>query len=191
MTQSVKDTSIPNFNEKITIPIYKRETEDVPLLVVQDVDPDEEEILSRIEINFSKIAYSEEIETINEKWYSFIEDNNKEIKIKLTFTSAKHQGAKEVPKSVEETKEKPQSREAPSEKPFEPPKFIQFKFDDQSLPDPKDTGKFRDEFPSEPSEKAISEYEPGPEDPPKLEQFNINDATVDVSQGSGNFEEME
>ena len=183
-TKSVKDTTNPEFNEKILIPVYKRETEDIPTLVIQDVDPDAEDILWSLDINFAKIANTNSIDTYEPKWYSFIEDKQKEIEIKLIFKSVNYKEEKPKPKPVIPNKKEIEDKNA------EPPKFSQFLINDSSIPDPKDTGKFRDEFPSEPSEKPISEYEHDADDPPAIGQFNIKDDAVDVQQDSGNFDDF-
>ena len=185
MTKTVKDKDKPEFNEKIIIPVYKRETEDIPLLVIQDVDPDQEDILCSLDINFAKIANTDSVDIFEKKWYAFNEDKHKEIEVKLTFTNANYKEEKPKPKPKPvENKQKLEEKVVP------PPKFSEFLIDDSAIPDPKDTGKFRDEFPSEPSEKPISEYDHDSEDPPKIGQFNINDATVDIQQDSGNFDEI-
>lgn len=185
MTQTVRNSSNPEFTETIIIPVYKKETQDVPLLVIQDVDPDQEDILSSIEINFSKIAYTQAQSILPMKWYSFIEDPNKAVQLKLTFTNANYQPKNVTPINRDLTEVQ--------EGKVKSPKFVEFKFDDQTMPDPIDTDKFADEFPSEEAseQEIFSEGEQDQDAPPKIREFNINDANMDITHGSGDFENLD
>ncbi|CAI2364245.1 unnamed protein product [Moneuplotes crassus] len=182
-TQTVKPSDRPDFDEKVIIPIYKRETEDVPNLIIQDIDPDEEDILSSLSINFSKIAYTKKQAVINTKWYAFDDKPEKVLQMQLSFTNAHYKPPKEKSKSeaeilIDEDK-------APA------PKMTEFKFDDSSIPDPKDTNKFADEFPSESSDNKLDPIaEEDDQAPEKPLQFNIGDTMGDVSEGSGDFNNL-
>ena len=189
-TQTVRASARPDFDEKIIIPVYKRETQDVPNLIIQDIDPDEEDILSKFELNFSKIAYTDTQSQIATKWYAFESNSEKVIQLQLTFTNVHY----ELPKyNKVEPKVVIDEDKAPT------PKMTEFKFDDAAIPDPKDTDKFADEFPSENSEekilneKASEEVEKGEEDnfsPMKAVQINIGDAAAEFSDGSGDFNNL-
>ena len=175
-TKPVSDTAEPEFNETLSLPLYKHETQDVPMLIVEDVNADEDEVMSQFEYNISKLVNTTTHMVFNEKWYSFEDDESKQIKMKLTFVSESEKARNKSPKQKNINK-KP--RPAPtSNKPSDnvnfdinqvdgnesfnnklpTPKIKEFTLDDGAIPDPKDTNKFADEFPSETESGNVSNY---------------------------------
>lgn len=207
MTKTVNGAGNIEFNEKFMIPLYKKETQDVPTLLVQDFDPDEEDILSSFEINFSKIAYTETVDIFRTKWYGFENEPNKAIQLELKFTNANYKPPKEEVKKVK--KEEPKAAKAKKEpKPVnkkkpnkdieeevevkaKTPRHTQFKFDDGAIPDPRNTNKFEDSHPSEitdenKSEKGFYRDENDPEPPA---QFKFDDGAIPDPKNTNKFED--
>lgn len=180
-SKTITDTDEPDFNETITIPVYKQETQDIPALVVRDMNADDDELLNKFSINFSKLTTTTTHMSFEEKWYGFEEDETKEIRIKLTFQSEEERARSASPGKDKKKSDKPKDKKSKkankgdqnmptnfeiediedhgSQDKVATPKIVQFKFDDASLPDPKDTGKFADEFPSETSSVQNDAFE--------------------------------
>ena len=202
MTQTVKDSATPEFNEKIIIPIYKKDTQDVPDLVIQDLDPDSQDLLATLNINFSKIAYTKTQAAFAQKWYAFDTNPEKVLQLTLSFVNAKfeppkHQKAKT---EMEEEETEVHLDRAPT------PKMTEFRFDDQTVPDPRNTNKFEDSHPSEVTDDKFSEEAEADDINEDIErdvasdkdeeenyiqskQFNIGD-DANLAEDSGSFSKL-
>jgi hypothetical protein len=119
MSQTIQGVESPQFDEKITLPIYTRETQSIPTLIIQDIDPDSQDILSTLQIPLSSLLSSHFYPT---KLYSF-DHSPKLLQLTFTFLSSESSPKKSKPViSSEETVDI--GKKLPT------PKTAEFKIDD-------------------------------------------------------------